>query len=240
MGKDIGQNSWTTAEEYLQFIKWLNVESTDHVLDVGCGSGGPALFVAHESGCKVTGVDINENGIANARQAADESGLQSRARFEKVDADGALPFGDETFSAVICNDAINHLRDRPRILADWTRVLRRGGRLLFTDPITVTGIIDNNEIAIRSSIGYFLFTPEGMNEQLLDRAGLALVHREDATENVASIAQRWHQARARRREELVRLEGQAHFDGAQAFLRTAHILAAERRLSRFVFVARKP
>jgi hypothetical protein len=43
------------------------------------------------------------------------------------------------------------------------RVLRRGGLLLFTDPIIVSGILANDEIAIRSAIGCFLFTPEGMN-----------------------------------------------------------------------------
>jgi ubiquinone/menaquinone biosynthesis C-methylase UbiE len=240
MGEDIGQNSWTTAEEYRQFIRWLKIGPSAHVLDVGSGSGGPALFVAQESGCAVTGVDINENGIVNARRATTERGLQSRVRFEQVDAGGALPFSDETFNAIICNDAINHLRDRPRVLADWARVLRREGKVLFTDPITVTGIIDNNEIAIRSSIGYFLFTPQGVNERLLADAGLTLSHREDVTENVASIARRWYEARARRREDLARLEGQATFDGSQRFLWTAHTLAAERRLSRFVFVARKP
>ena len=52
-GEDIGQNSWLTAEEYLRFFEWLELDSTSNVLEVACGSGGPALFMARETGCRI-------------------------------------------------------------------------------------------------------------------------------------------------------------------------------------------
>ena len=63
-GEDIGQNSWLTADEYRTFCDWLRVGPDSHVLEVGCGSGGPALFMARTTGAQVIGVDVNAHGIA--------------------------------------------------------------------------------------------------------------------------------------------------------------------------------
>src|SRR6516165_7977166 len=62
-GEDFGQSSWVTGQEYRRFFQFLGLAATDHILDVGCGSGGPALFLAHQTGCRVTGVDVSEAGI---------------------------------------------------------------------------------------------------------------------------------------------------------------------------------
>ncbi len=239
-GEDIGQNSWLTTDEYRRFIGWLELSPASHVLDVGSGSGGPALFLAQEAGCRVTGIDLNEHGVANANRLALDRSLQGRARFQKGDASQPLAFADGTFDAVACIDSINHLPGRPRVIAEWTRVLRPAGRLLFTDPITVTGILTSEEIAIRSSIGYFLYTPAGIDERIIESAGLEVLRRDDVTENMATVARRWHDARERRRESLLQLEGTETFEGQQKFFLVAHRLAAEGRLSRFAFLARRP
>ena len=59
-GDDFGQSSWVTADEYRRFFRMLQMFPGERALDVGCGSGGPALFLARETGCRVTGVDISE------------------------------------------------------------------------------------------------------------------------------------------------------------------------------------
>jgi hypothetical protein len=126
------------------------------------------------------------------------------------------------------------------VLSDWHRVLQHNGRLLFTDPITVTGILGSDEIAVRSSVGYYLFAPEGANERLLGAAGFQLLRRDDTTASAASVAQRWRDARERRRAQLLEIEGDETFYGQQRLFEVAHRLANERRLSRHVFLARKP
>ena len=62
---------------------------------------------------------------------------------------------------------------------------------------------------------------------------------EDTTAAAESIARRWHDARAAHRAELVAREGESNFDGLQRFLACVHRLSAERRLSRFGYLAER-
>jgi hypothetical protein len=125
------------------------------------------------------------------------------------------------------------------VLADWHRLLRPGGRCLYTDPIVVTGWLSNAEMAARSAIGFFLFTPPGINEALLRAAGFRLVLTADVTDGVSRTSKRWHEARRSRRADLCALEGETRFEEVQGFLATVHTLAGEGRLSRFAFMAEK-
>ena len=52
-GQDIGQNSWTTVDEYDRFLSWLDLRPEHHVLEVASGSGGPGLYVANRAGCRL-------------------------------------------------------------------------------------------------------------------------------------------------------------------------------------------
>jgi ubiquinone/menaquinone biosynthesis C-methylase UbiE len=238
-GEDIGQNSWLTAEELRRFAEWLQLQQAARVLEVACGSGGPALRLAELTGCEIVGIDIHEDGIRQAKAMARSRGLEQRAHFERLDANEPLPFADQSFDALLCIDAINHFPDRAQVLAEWRRVLRAGGRLLLTDPITVTGPLSNAEIAVRSAISFFLFVPPGENERQLMMAGLRLLRCEDLTDHVAQVAARWRASRTTHEAQLREIEGTQTYEGQQAFLRGAELLARERRLSRFAFLGER-
>lgn len=238
-GEDIGQNGWISAVEQDRFIAWFSLSSQHHLLDVACGSGGPTIRVAERTGAAVTGVDVHPDGIAAARHHAAKRNVALRATFAVHDAGRGLEFSDGSFDAVICIDAINHLPERDRVLAEWWRVLRPGGRLLFTDPIVVTGPLTAEEIAIRASIGFFQFVPRETNLHLLGGAGFDVQACEDLTQAVADIAGRWHEQRRLRSTNLLQLEGEETYRGQQRFLETAARLASERRLSRFAYFALK-
>lgn len=238
-GEDIGQNGWLTADEHDLFISWLDPGTDSTVLDIACGSGGPTLRIAKQTGCRVQGIDVHEQGIEQARARVDREDMGSRARFEPCNAAQPLPFADGSFDGIICIDAVNHLPDRAWVLKEWARVLRPGAALVFTDPIVVTGPLTNEEMTIRSSIGFFLFVPVGANERFLDEAGFELVESVDRTENMARMAHAWRAAREARVEALREIEGDETFEGQQRFFDVAADLAAEGRLSRFAFHAKR-
>jgi SAM-dependent methyltransferase len=238
-GEDIGQNSWLTVDEYDRFIAWLRLAPEQHVLEVASGSGGPALHLAGRWGCRVTGIDANESGVATATRSAADSSQAQRVNFRMADANAPLPFEEDAFDALVCIDSMNHFPNRLGVFREWRRVLRPGQRAVFTDPVLITGPVTNDELALRSSIGLFLFVPPGVNEQLIERAGLQLVRQEDVTENVALVSGRWHQARQRYQEALLRIEGQERFEGLQQFFAAVHRLTTERRLSRIVYLVEK-
>jgi SAM-dependent methyltransferase len=239
-GQDLGQSSWMTADELRQFIRWLKLNPSSRVLEVGSGSGGPALFVARTVGCRITGLDINEYGIKNANELARRQKLDSLAHFQRADAGRRLPLAANSFDAVLSNDAMCHVPRRGDVLREWFRVLKPGGRMLFTDAMVITGLLSNREIATRSSIGSYFLLPPGENERLIRASGFELVRTDDVTANAAIVAKRWHDARARRGKEIARTEGKANFEGLQAFLWRVHVVSVEGRLSRYAYLARKP
>jgi SAM-dependent methyltransferase len=238
-GEDFGQASWITASEARQWFDRLGLRRGEVALEIACGSGGLTCALAQATGAACVGVDINPHGIDAAKQRAERSGLSALVSFHAGDASAPLPFADASFDAVFCNDSINHLPDRTAVFRDWHRLLRPGGRVLFTDPIVVTGQLSNEEIRHRSSIGFFLFTPLGHNERLLEDMGFMVREVQDVTDAVVSVSERWRDARARRRERLVALESSEAFDGLQRFLDAVHTLASERRLSRYMYLAEK-
>lgn len=238
-GIDIGQNSWLTVDEYDRWLPWLKLTPDHHILEVASGSGGPALHIARAVGCKITGIDENESGFRTATAMAERLGLSDQAIFRVADANSLLPFEDGTFDALICIDSMNHFPDRLAVFKEWRRVLRKGGRAIFTDPVVITGPITNDELAIRSSIGLFLFVPPGVNERFIKESGLQLIRQVDVTENAALVAGRWHQARQKHKAELLQMEGEERFEGLQKFFKSVYDLTRERRLSRIAYLVEK-
>src|SRR5436309_425539 len=108
-GEDIGQFSWITADEFRRFFRLLELDSSSSVIDLACGSGGPAMFMAQTTGCRVIGIDINESGIKTATRLAQERSLQDKVRFVLTDAGQPLPVSDASCDAIVSIDAMNHL-----------------------------------------------------------------------------------------------------------------------------------
>jgi hypothetical protein len=70
------------------------------------------------------------------------------------------------------------------------RLLKPGGRLLFTNPATVTGPLSSEEIAVRSSAGFFLFVPKDYDKDVIAQSGLRLLVCRDDTANMAAVAEK--------------------------------------------------
>jgi ubiquinone/menaquinone biosynthesis C-methylase UbiE len=238
-GEDFGQTSWVTTEESNEIPQLLDLKPNSIALEVGCGSGGYALHLTEKVGCRLVGLDINALGVRNANRLALERGLGSIARFEQCDASKNLPFDDDSFDAVFSNDVLCHLLGRPKVLGEMFRILKPGGRMLFSDALVVGGLLSNEEIATRSSIGFYVYSPPGENERLIEQAGFHRICVTDTTESASRVAKQWHRAREKRKEELVAAEGNINFEGLQRFLSCVHILSSEKRLLRYLYFANK-
>jgi SAM-dependent methyltransferase len=238
-GHDLGQTSWVTNEESAEIPQLLRLWRESDVLEIGCGSGRYALQVAGGVGCRVTGVDLNSPGVERAKKLAQAAGLSERVRFELCDAAKPLPFADAKFDAVFSNDVLCHIPGRNRLLGEIGRVLKPSGRMLFSDALVIGGVISHEEIASRSLIGYYLFSPPGENERQIEAAGFRLLEVRDTTANASLIAGRWRAAREQRRETLEKVEGAENFTGLQRFLASVQKLNEERRLLRRLYLAEK-
>lgn len=103
----------------------------DLVVDLGCGAGGVGLWLARRLGCRVVGVDRSRPGIEIAARRATEWGLDRSARF-RVGQFDETGLDDQSVDAVVSIDALPFAVDVDAALGEIHRILRPGGRLVFT------------------------------------------------------------------------------------------------------------
>ncbi|TVR66161.1 MAG: SAM-dependent methyltransferase, partial [Spirochaetaceae bacterium] len=130
-GEDIGVASRRTVE---QMRRLVDPGPDSKVLDVGAGYGGAARALARETGCSVVALNLSEVENERDREKNREAGLEKL--IQVVDASFEdIPFENGTFDIVWSQDAMLHSGRRTRVLEEVARVLKRGGQLVFTDPM---------------------------------------------------------------------------------------------------------
>jgi len=102
------------------------VNNHKYILDVGCGVGVSACYIAKMCGCRVVGVDISRRMIHRSNERAKREGVWDRVEFRVADAQN-LPFEDATFDAVMSESVIVFLRDKQRAIEEYVRVTKPGG-----------------------------------------------------------------------------------------------------------------
>ena len=102
------------------------------VLDLGCGYGATARYLAANYGCRVTGTNISEKELELARARSREAGLDSLLTFEYGDFH-RLPYPDDSYDVVWSQEAFLHAADKNAVLSECRRVLKPDGALIFTD-----------------------------------------------------------------------------------------------------------
>ena len=110
----------------------LSPAPTAHLLDIGAGIGGPARYIAANFGCKVSGIDLTPSFVAAAQDLTQRCGLADKATFTQADA-ADLPFAAAQFDHATCFYVGMNLADKPAVLAQALRVLKPGGRLIWTE-----------------------------------------------------------------------------------------------------------
>lgn len=121
-----------------QMMKDLNIKHEDRVLDIGCGRGRIAAHVARVSRAHVTGINIDEEQLKQAKQFTKQKGLEDQTIFQKGDMNAIpFPFKDGTFDAVYHVQAFSYSKDLNKLLREIHRILKPGGRVSSCDWATL-------------------------------------------------------------------------------------------------------
>jgi SAM-dependent methyltransferase len=108
------------------------------VLDLGCGIGGTARFIAWRYGARVVGVDLTPEFVETAQQLSALSGLAGMTRFEEGSVLD-LPFERASFEMIIMLHVGMNIPDKPALFHEVNRVLSPGGRFVIYDQMIREG-----------------------------------------------------------------------------------------------------
>lgn len=162
-------------------IAKMRLAGSEQVLDVGCGIGGAARYVAASTGCRVTGIDLTPEYIETARELSGRTGLDDRTKFE-VGSALRMPFADVSFDAAITLHVAMNIKDRAGLYRETARVLKRGAVLCIYD--VMQGPNEGLTFPVpwaETSASSHLTTPLEMRALLAD-AGFSVEEIEDRTE----------------------------------------------------------
>ncbi len=126
-------DGYVTLKDLKNFIKYLDVGPREKIVDLGCGRGGPGMWIARALGVDYfMGIDITEGGVESAIQRIDDFGLQGKANFQVGDMAGATGLPDAYFDGAISIDTISFIRDNLAVFRETARILRQGACFVFT------------------------------------------------------------------------------------------------------------
>jgi len=172
-----------------ELVAYAAVPAGAHVLDVGCGIGGPALYLAGALGCTVAGITLSALQAARANEKAQAAGLTDKAEFHRKDALDT-GYADGTFEVVWALESLMHIPDRAAFFAEALRLLRPGGTLAVATWAVCDGGLTAEQDAL---VGQILrhqvmpnFSSLAQHERLARDAGFADVASADWSDAVAN------------------------------------------------------
>ncbi|MCK4476167.1 MAG: class I SAM-dependent methyltransferase [Methanophagales archaeon] len=156
-----------------ELIELCHINEDKYVLDVGCGVGMTACYIAKKYGCRVVGVDIHEEMISRSTERAKREGVEGRVEFQVADAQNLL-FEDALFDAVISESATAFPEDKREAISEYVRVTKQGGYIGLNESTWIKTLPPTEvvEYLFRSAGGVEPETSEGWKE-LLEGSGLS-------------------------------------------------------------------
>ena len=195
-----------------------DIRAGQSVLDVGCGVGGPAVWLATHIGCHVVGITTSIEGVRGAEALAAEHGVEDHVRFNVADGlDSQLP--DDSFDRVWVMESSHLMRDKGRLLRECARVLRPGGRLALCDivlrkPVELVDLIEcrNEWLLLERVFGEAKMELLETYRELAEHACLRLDAIEDISRPTLPTLDRWRKNAERWRHEVQALIGDEALD----------------------------
>ena len=215
------------------------INESTHVLDLCCGLGGPARYLAYHHGCRVTGVDMNTDRLAGAVRLTERTKLEDRVLFHHANA---LQTGlaDETFDVIVSQEAFCHIPDKKTLIAECVRLLKPGGCIVYTDILARNSMTNEIRSRLESEMAFSELSTLEQYCHLLEEKSCQVVEVEDLSDDWAQILIDRLAMYRSLKEQTVSSFGLAHF---QKWDRTYSFfvdLYRSGELGGGRFVARKP
>jgi SAM-dependent methyltransferase len=235
-GCDYGGTSWTTRDEADRIRTLLGLRPGLRLLDVGSGSGWPGLYLARTSGCDIALVDLPLTGLRIAAERAARDRIPGVCWAAVADAAG-LPFRAASFDAVNHSDVLCCLRAKRAVLEACRRVIRDGGRMVFS-VISVAPGLSPDDYRRAVANGPEFVESDTDYPTLLEQTGWIGLDCQDLTMDYAASCRRLLRADGERKDALQALIGAAEFAERQTGWRSKLAALEEGLLRRELFVAR--
>lgn len=188
-----------TVTNFAQSLQRMNevmaeaaaIQSTDRVLDAGCGIGGSCFFLAENRGCTVVGISLSERQILQAKALAVKKALEDKVQFEVMDY-CQTHFPDNSFDIVWGCESICYAENKEKFIKESFRLLKPGGKFVVADGF-VTDFQNNQHPIIRKWLdGWqvnYLETPRQFR-QYMQQAGFHRITYKDISGFIAASSWR--------------------------------------------------
>lgn len=210
----------------------------DRILDVGCGYGALARFLARNYGCDVVASNISDRELEWGRELTAEEGLDEKVSFEWADFHD-LPFSKREFEYYWSQEAFLHAVDKTKVLAEAARVLKPGGRLVFTDLLVRDGTPQEDRARIYERVKSPDMWDTHHYVDALEQAGLKVETHQDWSGNVAPTYAWVRSQLEERRDEFEERIGKEIVDRTSQALQFWVDAANDRKIGWEYFVATK-
>lgn len=184
--KDFDQDHYGGTDAVNALADAAGIRVEHHVLDVCSGMGGPARWLAHRYGCRVTGIDLTASRVEGATRLTRRVGLGHRVDFRQGDAT-ATPFADAAFDALISQEAWCHIPEKRPLIAECVRQVKPGGVIAFTDIVSLAPMDPQEERRLRTEM--FIPKPSfvGQYTQLLVESSCSIEQASDLSDEWIGI-----------------------------------------------------
>jgi ubiquinone/menaquinone biosynthesis C-methylase UbiE len=217
--KDFDQDHFGGVEANDILAAKARIAKQHRVLDVCSGMGGPARYLADRFGCEVVGLDYTRTRYMAAQRLTAMVHLEHLVSFEYGNALD-MPFDARTFDVVIGQEAWCHVPEKPRLISECARVVKRGGAIAFTDILRHAALTDGEMERLRREMTFpSLETLDGY-ASLLAGQSCQMIERDDLSEQWAQILVKRLAMYRSLEDETVRKFGAEHFrkwDNTYAF-----------------------